>query len=125
MEELRILVEMVAELPRMAVWVLVGFFIYKVVIVGSVYGVVRLAINKVHEILKNYNKRKEIEHTRIETTEYRVIADKLVMREGRGQLLRILKGLRGGTCNYVHGSDLNWLEDAITEKKQRDAEGDK
>ncbi len=35
MEELKLLIEMVADLPQMALWVLVGFFVYKVVIVGS------------------------------------------------------------------------------------------
>lgn len=41
MDELKLLIEMVANLPAMAMWVLVGFFVYKVVVIGSIYGVIR------------------------------------------------------------------------------------
>ena len=49
MEELKLLIEMVANLPALAVWVLVGYLLYKVAIVGSIYGVIRLAIAKLHD----------------------------------------------------------------------------
>jgi hypothetical protein len=51
MDELKLLIEMVASLPAMAVWVLVGFYAYKVVVIGSIYGVIRLAIVKTHNWL--------------------------------------------------------------------------
>lgn len=44
MEELKLLVEMVANLPSMALWVIAFFFAYKVMIVGSIYGVIRFAV---------------------------------------------------------------------------------
>lgn len=46
MEELKILVDMVAHLPQMALWVLVGFLIYKLAIVGSIYGTIRFAVEQ-------------------------------------------------------------------------------
>jgi hypothetical protein len=49
MEELKILIEMVSHLPTMMVWVLVGYLIYKVSIIGSIYGVIRLLIVKLHD----------------------------------------------------------------------------
>lgn len=49
MEELKLLIEMVANLPALAVWVLAGYLAYKVAIVGSIYGVIRLAITKLYE----------------------------------------------------------------------------
>ena len=51
MEELKLLIEMVANLPTLAVWVLVGYMAYKVVVVGSIYGVARLMIIKFHDWL--------------------------------------------------------------------------
>ena len=51
MEELKILVGMVADLPHMALWVIAAFFAYKVIIVGSVFGVIKLGINKAHDAL--------------------------------------------------------------------------
>jgi len=51
MDELKILLEMVANLPQMAIWVIVALFAYKVVVIGSVYGVIRLAIVKAHDWL--------------------------------------------------------------------------
>lgn len=51
MEELKLLIEMVSTLPTMAIWVLVGFFAYKVICVGSIYGVIRLGITKLHDVI--------------------------------------------------------------------------
>ena len=51
MEELKMLVQMVADLPNAALWVIAALFAYKVCIVGSIYGVIRLAIVKTHDWL--------------------------------------------------------------------------
>lgn len=53
MEELQLLVNMVANLPSMALWVLAGFFAYKTIIIGSIYGVTRLGIIKLHDVYVN------------------------------------------------------------------------
>ena len=46
MDELKILVEMVASLPSLAVWFLVAFYVYKVAVIGSIYGVIRFCVSK-------------------------------------------------------------------------------
>lgn len=51
MDELKILLEMVANLPQMAIWVIVALFAYKVVVIGSIFGIIRLAIIKTHDWL--------------------------------------------------------------------------
>lgn len=51
MEELKLIIEMIANLPQMALWVLAGFWAYKVIVIGSVYGVIRLGINKAYDWL--------------------------------------------------------------------------
>lgn len=49
MDELKILIDLVRELPALALWVLVGFYAYKVVVIGSIYGVIRFSIEKLHD----------------------------------------------------------------------------
>lgn len=49
MEELKILVNMVATLPQMALWVIAFFFAYKVMIVGSIYGVIRFCVERLYK----------------------------------------------------------------------------
>ena len=50
MEELRELIELISKLPTLAVWVLVAFWIYKVIVIGSVYGLIKLFIIKFYGI---------------------------------------------------------------------------
>jgi len=48
MEVLKELMEVVKDMPDMALWVLAGFGAYKLFVLGSIYGIVRLAIVKIH-----------------------------------------------------------------------------
>lgn len=109
MDELKLLIEMVSNLPAMAVWVLCGFFAYKVVVVGSIYGVIRLLITKTHDWLTSPP------------------APKVVVYDMRGicinestslaltaQLARIHSS--GG---YLHASDVVQLSVAIDEMLQK------
>jgi hypothetical protein len=109
MDELKLLIEMVAKLPSMALWVLVGFWAYKVICIGSIYGVIRLAIVKTHDWLAN-PKSKEI----------RPLIDGLVISGCKDELLNEIKRLRNrgysSNSEYVHGSDVAWLREAIDEK---------
>jgi hypothetical protein len=49
MEELEQLILLIGKLPTLAIWVLVGFFAYKTIVIGSIYGVIKLAIVKLHD----------------------------------------------------------------------------
>ncbi len=51
MEELEQLILLIGKLPTLAIWVLVGFFAYKTIVIGSTYGIIRLAIVKIHDWL--------------------------------------------------------------------------
>lgn len=57
MDELKLLIGMVADLPALAVWVLCGYLLYKIVVIGSIYGLIRFAIDKAHDWL---TKRKQV-----------------------------------------------------------------
>ena len=118
MEELKILVEMVAGLPTMAIWVLIGFFIYKVCVVGSIFGVLRLLILKAHDWLKTPKDK---------LTKVNIYKDLggIVIKEHYPELLQQIRRIRNTNgssyiSEYIHGSDVVWLEQAITDRKERE-----
>lgn len=99
MDELKLLIEMVANLPAMAVWVLVGFYAYKVVVIGSIYGVIRLGILKAHDWL-----------VAPKTTTYKLgglAINETVALALASQLNRLSNGA------YIHASDVAKLAAAI------------
>ena len=49
MEDLRELVAIIRDLPNFALAILAGYLIYKLAVVGSIYGVVRFAIGKLYD----------------------------------------------------------------------------
>ena len=102
MDELKLLIEMVADLPALTVWVLVGYLAYKLVVVGSIYGVIRLLIEKAHHAL-----------TTKRMTEYYLgditITDN-VAAELRTQLRRLTPH------NYIHASHVAWLKEQLDKR---------
>lgn len=115
MEELKLLVTMVADLPSMALWVIAFFFAYKTIIIGSIYGVIRLAIVKSHDVLiqqrtKGINLKDNLSGI--------VIRDEKVKNDLILQINRVCgKGLSIDS-NYIHGSSVNWLREAIDAKEK-------
>lgn len=98
MDELKLLIEMVAHLPSLMVWVLVGYLVYKVAVIGSVYGVIRLLIVKLHDWLTVPRQmRIGSKVTDAETGEALQV-----------QLLRLNK-----IGNYIHMSDVTALSQAL------------
>ena len=60
MDELKEVVGLISSLPTLATWVFVGFFAYKVVIVGSLYGTVRFVVEKIYLIFKQEVSKSEL-----------------------------------------------------------------
>jgi hypothetical protein len=117
MEELKILVGMVADLPQMALWVVALFFTYKVTIVGSIFGVLRLLIIKAHSWLTTPRENivREVKDSDV---------DRLTIRDAYPELINQIERLRGvgrgqRDSRYIHTQDVEWLRDAITEKIKR------
>lgn len=112
MEELKILVGLIADLPQTALYILAGFFIYKVVVVGSIYGVIKLAIVKAHLWLT----------TPKESNVIYKLNDITIVSGITGLLIQIgrIAGIKSHGSKYIHDSDIEWLKDAINEKIQRD-----
>lgn len=46
MDELKLLIDTVAGLPTLTIWILAGYLLYKLCVIGSVYGVIKYAIQK-------------------------------------------------------------------------------
>ena len=115
MEELKLLINMVEKLPALAVWVIVIFFAYKVVVVGSVYGIIRFVVKAVVQIV---GKRRE------EVELYGLLEDECITHDGthlaliiqlrrlKGIHLRI-QGLQPSSGAYIHTPDVEWLKSAI------------
>lgn len=51
MDDLKELIQLVNGLPDMVLWILCGYLIYKLVVLGSIYGVLRLLIEKAHHAI--------------------------------------------------------------------------
>ena len=118
MDELKMLVEMVADLPNAALWVIAALFAYKVCIVGSIYGVIRLAIVKMHDWL--ITPRHELR-----TVEIRAELDGMTISNAMPQLVGQIRRLTGKACSggssYIHRQSVEWLREAIDEKEAREA----
>lgn len=99
MEELKQLLELVANLPALAIWVLVGFFAYKTIIIGSIYGVIRTGMTLLHSWA---TKPKLVEFTLNGEPINNSTANLL-----KAQLARI------HNTNYIHASDVKKLEVAL------------
>lgn len=98
MEELETLVKMVAGLPTLTIWILAGYLAYRLAVIGSIYGVIRLAINRYFDY-------------RTRPVEYKLGATFIspeVARVVENQIVR-LQNIGG----YIHASDADKLRRAI------------
>lgn len=120
MEELKLLIDLVANLPAMALWVLVGFFAYKVVIIGSIYGVIRFVAGRLFDWLQQ-RKAREVEYKEI-----RPMLEGMCIKAETDRLIAQLNRLRGKGLNiesdYIHSQSVDWLRDAIDQKIDRERE---
>ena len=109
MEELKLLVESIAGLPDLAIWVVAMYFFFKLAIVGSIFGVARLFINKVHNIYSTkYNKPEPpvIEKTDIHFGQY-VISK--YYKDISVEIERLLKLMVKKDASYIHNDDIGDL----------------
>lgn len=119
MSDLKELARMLADLPHAALWVIAAVLIYKVSIVGSIYGVLRLAIAKLHDWAVT-KKAREVEYKEI-----RPMLDGMCVRAECDRLIAQLHRIRGKgvsiKTDYIHGASVDWLRDAIDDKIERDS----
>jgi len=115
MDELKLLIEMVANLPTLAVWVLVGYLVYKIVVIGSIYGLIRYGIEKLHSWLTK---------PKHELIEIRPLVNGTTMSGSVDALMAQLQRVIGRSSKsvvYIHGEDVDWLRHAIDDRIEKDA----
>lgn len=108
------------DLPELAIWILLGILVYKIFIVGGVIGLIKFAIGKMHSYLtlrnNNANKPKEI------VTKYDIGA-RFIKNDGTlgvfNQLLDEVHTGVGINSDYIHKQDVQFLLDAVREKRAR------
>lgn len=109
--------------PSIAVWVLVIIYGFKVAVVGSIFGVIRLGILKLHNYM--VTPKHELKVMQVEARFKSVALNDIVFEDLMAQILRI----RRTELKYIHEGDVQWLRKAIdahfdtepanTEKKTR------
>jgi hypothetical protein len=102
MEEFQLLVNLLKDLPSMALWVIAGFWVYKVIWVGSVFGIVRLAVIKTHDWL-----------TREKVVKTQMLLGGTPINDGvatglQAQFMRLCSG-----SPFIHASDVSKLQQAL------------
>lgn len=113
MDELKELISMVAGLPTVVVWVLVGYLLYKLAVLGSIYGVMRLLIEKAHDWL---TKPKRMEW---------VFDDVVINATTKAALAQQLVRLCDVKLHYSYFTDVDRLRKAIDlllEQERKEAE---
>ena len=120
MDELKTLIEAVAGLPTLTLWVLVGYLVYKLAIVGSWFAIARVCVDKLHNWL--ITPKTELVQ-RQDVLKYLVIEN--CFESLMVQLHRIRNKGVNNNSDYIHSSDVNWLRDAIDEKEAKDRENKK
>jgi hypothetical protein len=119
-EELQTLINLLGDLSHLAVYVLVGFVVFKLVIylatTGTIVYLVSLAINRLYEY---FTHKRNIVDT-IEMS--KKIKDISITTDGTSErLLHLLKThVRSPSLSYITERNVDWLEEAIMEKKERD-----
>lgn len=104
MDEIKELINSIAHLPQLTVWILCGFLVYKIVVIGSIYGVIRFAIDKFHDWAVNGARR--------------VRYGNLIIDNAHQEVEELLREMRINT-QYVHASDVKMLRKLLQAAKAK------
>lgn len=112
MEELKDLIHAIAGLPTLTIWILTGYLIYKLAVVGSMYGVIRYGIQKFVEW-----------RTSPVTLQFKVgtkIIDEATAEQLQVQISRI-----ASYSGYIHSSDVTKMRNALDAMEKKEFEKQK
>lgn len=119
-----LLIKILEESPEIAIWVLVIIYSYKVVIAGTIYGVIRFTIRKICDTTLDYKEenaavlKREADVKMAENNKPQKWAygeNILVSSEAKTALEALLETLRADKkhpTGYIHKSDVQKLTDA-------------
>lgn len=105
MEEFDLIIKAVAGLPHMAIWALVVIYGYKVAVIGSIYGVIRFVVMKMHDVMV-FRKTPPP----VAPIDGRVVVDGICIGDSKEQLLMQLHRIAGRRVGiksqYIHKSSI-------------------
>lgn len=123
-EELKMLIEALAHLPDLALWVAIGFLMYKLAIIGSVFGVIHFAIEKAHHYF--ITRKTVLPISQEINLRDRLNGISITSDETISELLEQIRRIRGKNVyqgsTYIHLSSVDWLRQAINAKEKEDIE---
>lgn len=126
-EEIKMLLDAVGDVADLGLWALLAFVVYKLVIylstTGAIVFCIRLAIERIHQILIAKNQRR-LREAELEKAPQSWDMGGLPFEDSvRKRLERAIKEAhehRSPNLNYMHNSDADWLAVAVKEKIERE-----
>lgn len=119
MEELKLLVDMVAHLPQMALWVVAAFLVYKMSVLASIYGTIRYVTGQTVAWLR------EKKAAPVEYKEIRPMLDGMCIPAETEAFIAQIHRIRGKgvsiPTSFIHRQSVDWLRQAIDDKIAKDA----
>ena len=125
MESIEALITLVKDLPNMALWVLVLFFGYKVVIVGSIYGVIKFCVKNICDAIEKWRKPKdsfryameeleqEWEKVRVAKKEFDTYMNAHCIASDTTTILLTAQLNRVKSTSYLHEDDVALIEEGL------------
>lgn len=126
--ELKMIIDLLEGMPELAMWALVFFLGYKLVmylaVTGTIYKLASLAIHKIHDMYVKDKPVRPIVEVKREVVnvikERKGIRSLALNEEVYGEMVRLLERVKAREGNsgltYLHTSDVEWLELAIEAK---------
>ena len=125
MEELKLLIEAVAELPELAIWVVAMYFFFKLAIVGSIFGVVRFFILKLHDVLqRRYDALIKEKEPNVVVKQHNImIHDRFISsirNDDNGEFERLINRMIRPRLSYIFPDDISRVHKALDELEKRE-----
>ena len=108
MEELKGFIGILKDMPDMVIWLVAFYFFFKIVVVGSIYKVVALAIVKVHDMV--VAKKVNIIDNSIK------LDGEIISSDATQSKFKKLVKLIKFDSSYVHDNGIEFAMDAIEER---------
>jgi hypothetical protein len=103
------IIKALGESPQIALWVLAIIYGFKVVVVGSIFGVIKFTVEKLH----NYATTPKHTLSRVDIEP--ILRGHVISGQLDALIAQItrIKYFGGGMDGYVHDKDVEWLRKAI------------
>ncbi len=132
MEELKLLLKLITDLPTMALWVLAGYLVWQLSILASIYGTIRFVVQKIYEgIVHIVTVKREIKERETKRLDPMILLGPIAITHDNvvnsllAQLDRVRGKNTGTNSRYIHQCSVDWLREAINDKEAKDREANK